>query len=257
MNLRLVMTRVPSSLFLYANMLCFYFLATQTLSAQDTISSSNSTQQIWLDYDVSFARTSKVDFYGDIGIRTVFPYEWSRFIIRPSIRYKIPKKILKKTQHNAEVHAGIGFFFTNNKSVSNRLEIRPFQGYKLAWPNRPKLKIKHYVRLEERFDLQTQDWVNTFGLRLRYQARLELYFSGEYITFNKGFYLPAEIELFWNLIGTKQFNDAVRINTGIGYEFSPAFKLEFNLAYHYTRNTLEDEFDTNDAVFRLRLFHRF
>jgi len=255
MNLRRVMTRVPSSMFLYANMLCFYFLVTLTLSAQDTISGDNSTQQIWLDYDVSFARTSKVDFYGDIGIRTLSPYEWSRFIIRPSIRYKIPKKILKETYHNAEVHGGVGFFFTNNKSMSNRLEIRPFQGYKLAWPNRPILKIKHYVRLEERFDIQTNNWVNTFGLRFRYQARMEWHLQGDYIAFNKGIYLPAEIELFWNLIGAKQFNDAVRINTGIGYEFSSAFKLEFNLSYHYTRDTLEDEFGTNDLVFRLRLFH--
>jgi len=249
------MTIVPSSVSFYAHVLCFCFLVNMNLSAQDTISTNNTTQQIWLDYNPSFERSSKVDFYGDIGIRTLFPYEWSRLIIRPSIRYKIPKKILKETYHNAELHGGIGFFFTNNKSVSNRLEIRPFQGYKLAWPNRPKIKIKHYVRLEERFDIQTQDWVNTFGLRFRYQARMELHFQGDYIAFNKGIYLPAEIELFWNLIGTKQFNDAARINVGIGYEFSTAFKLEFNLAYHYTRNTLEDEFSTNDVVFRLRVFH--
>ena len=247
--------RVPGRLLFSATTLYISLLVNINLSAQDSLNENYFTQQIWLDYNPSFERSSKVDFYGDIGFRTLSPYEWSRLVLRPSIRYKLPKAFFKKTEHNAELHGGIGFFFTNNISESNRLEIRPFQGYKLMWPNRPEIQIKHYVRLEERFDIQTNNWENTFGLRFRYQARMELHFKGDYIAFNNGVYLPAEIELFWNLIGARQFNDAARVNLGIGYEFSRAWKCEFNLAYHYTRNTLEDVFGTNDVVFRLRAFH--
>jgi hypothetical protein len=75
------------------------------------------------------------------------------------------------------------------------------------------------------------------------------------IPFNKKLYLPISLEGFWNLKGVQQFNDVVRIAPGIGYEFSPKLKAEFDASYHYTRDTVEDDFATNDFVFRFRVFH--
>lgn len=226
-----------------------YFLHAQ--NEEDT----NLTQQIWLDYNPDFSISEKLDGYGEIGARTLFPYEWSRIIAGASVRYKRPKLILKNLYYKEELHFGIRLFFTANKSISNRFEIRPFQGYKLSWPNRPFIVLQHYVRLEERFDIETSDWINTFGLRLRYEAKLTLKFKGELIPFNKKLYLPISLEGFWNLKGVQQFNDVVRIAPGIGYEFSPKLKAEFDVSYHYTRDTLEDDFATNDIVFRVRVFH--
>ena len=225
------------------------------LYAQD-VEDKSTTEQIWLDYNPDFSLSEKVDLYGDIGARTVFPNEWYRFVVGPSVRYKRPKLILKDLYYKEELHFGIKFYFTANKSFSNRLEIRPFQGYKLNWPNRPLIVLQHYVRLEERFDIETDNWINTFGLRLRYRAKLTLKFKGDWISFNKGLYLPVSMELFWNLKGVQQFNDVVRIAPGIGYEFSPTWKAEFDLSYHYTRNTVEDNFATNDIVFRIRVFRK-
>ncbi len=88
-------------------------------------------------------------------------------------------------------------------------------------------------------------------------AELTLKFKGDLLSFNDGLYLPVSMELFWNLKGAQQFNDVVRITPGIGYEISPIWKAEFDLSYHYTCNTVEDDFATNDIVFRLRVFHKF
>ena len=214
------------------------------------------TQQIWLDYNPSFSLSEKVDVYGEIGARTVFPNEWYRFVVGPSVRYKRPNLIFKKLYYKEELHFGIRFFFTANKSFPNRLEIRPFQGYKLYWPNRPRIVLQHYIRLEERFDIETSNWVNTFGIRVRYRAKLTLKFKGDWLSFSDGLYLPVSIEAFWNLKGVQQFNDVVRITPGIGYEFSELWKAEFDLSYHYTKNTVEDNFATNDIVFRFRVFHK-
>ena len=226
-----------------------------TVNAQDTLSNSSVTEQIWLDYNVSYSLSERVNVYGDIGARTIFPNEWYRYVIRPSISYKLPKRFLPNSYHNSKLHGGVGFFFTNNLSESNRLEIRPFQGFKLTWPDRPRINIWHYVRLEERFDIETANWENTFGLRLRYQAEMVLFLKGDWLSFNDGVYLPIGLELFWNLIGVKQFNDAVRITPGIGYEFSPLWKGELGIGYFYTRNTVEDVFGTNDIVFKIRVYH--
>ena len=226
------------------------------LYAQD-VKDKSTTEQIWLDYNPAYSLSEKLDLYGDIGARTVFPNEWYRFIVGPSVRYKRPNLILKKLYYKEELHFGIRFFFTANKDFSNRLEIRPFQGYKLSWPNRPRIVLQHYVRLEERFDIETSNWINTFGLRVRYRAKLILKFKGDWVSFNDGLYLPVSMELFWNLKGVQQFNDVVRITPGIGYKISPIWKAEFDFSYHYTRNTVEDDFATNDIVFRLRVFHKF
>ncbi len=225
------------------------------LYAQD-VDDKSITEQIWLDYNPSYNFSEKLDFYGDISARTVFPNEWYRFVIGPSVRYKKPKLIWKELYYKEELHFGIRFFFTANKNYPNRLEIRPFQGYKLSWPNRPRLVLQHYVRLEERFDIEVPNWINTFGLRVRYQAKLILKFKEDWLFFKDGLYLPVSMELFWNLKGVQQFNDVVRITPGIGYEFSSTWKAEFDVPYHYTRNTIEDNFATNDIVFRLRVYHK-
>lgn len=224
------------------------------LYSQDTEEKSR-TEQIWLDYNPTYTLSEKLDIYSAVSARTVFPNEWYQFDIGTSVRYLRPKLIFKKLYYKEELHFGIKFFFTLNRDNSNRLEIRPFQGYRLLWPNRPKIVIQHFVRLEERFDIRTSDWVNTFGIRLRYMVELMFKFRGDWISFAEGLYLPASMEFFWNLKGAKQFNDVVRITPGIGYEFSDLWKGEFSLSYHYTRNTVEDNFATHDIVFRLRVFH--
>lgn len=40
------------------------------------IEDKNITEQIWLDYNLAFSLSEKVDVYGDIGARTLFPHEW-------------------------------------------------------------------------------------------------------------------------------------------------------------------------------------
>jgi len=230
-------------------------LSINLLGAQD-IEDKSVTKQIWLDYNPSFSLTEKLDIYGDIGARTIFPNEWYRFIIGPSFRYTLPKWILKNYYFNHGLHFGIRLFYTVNKDFSDRLEIRPFQGYRIAWPNRPRIILQHYVRLEERFDIQLSNWSNEFGLRIRYMAELILRLKGDWIPINDGVFVSFSIELFWNLSGVKQFNDVVRIIPGIGYEFSEDWQAAFHIGYFYTRNTVEDVFATNDIVFRFRLYHK-
>ena len=239
----------------YFGIISICFFTHTNLNAQDTISDNIITEQIWLDYNHEYSLSEGIDLYGELGARTVLPNEWYRYVVGASVRFKRPKLFFSKLYYKEELHSGIKFYFTANKNFSNRIEIRPFQGYKLYWPNRPRVVIQHYVRLEERFDVETANWINTFGLRLRYRAKMTLKFKGDLVSFNDGLYLPIRMELFWNLKGAQQFNDVVRITPGIGYEFSSTWKGELNIGYFYTRNTVEDVFGTNDLVLRIRVFH--
>lgn len=226
------------------------------LKAQDE-SNDPVSKQLWLDFNSSYKVAERLTLYGAIGARTIFPSAWSRYLITPSVKYDWPRMILKNMQYKEQLHGGIGFFYTNNHGSVDRLEIRPFQAYSLTAPNRYRLQIKHFLKLEERFEMETDDWVNTFGLRLRYSATVTFRFHGELWSAGDGFFIPATAEFFWNLKGTKQFNDKIRVLAGIGRDITPDWKALFLFGYFYSKASSDDPFNSNEMLFRLRVYHTF
>ena len=226
------------------------------VNAQSDVGEGDILHQYWGDFNLAYRLSDHWDLYGDMGFRTITPVNWNRYILRPAVRYQVPRLLFNNLKYREEINAGVGLFFTSNMDVPNRLEIRPFQGYKLDWPDRDRIRLRHYVRLEERFDMNTDDWINTFGLRFRYLAELTIKLQGDLLAFNKGLYIPVGVELFWNLVGAKQFNDHMRIVPGIGYTFSGKWKGEFHVGYHYSRNEVQGDFNNNNIVFRFRVFYR-
>lgn len=217
---------------------------------------NNSSSQFWLDFNPSYKVAERLTLYGAIGARTISPYSWSRVLITPSVAYDWPRLILKNYPYKEQLIAGLGIYFTNNLDVTNGLEFRPFQGYSITVPNRRWIQIKHYFKIEERFELQTEDWVNTFGLRLRYTGSVTFRFNGDYWQYGKGFYIPVSAEFFWNLIGTKQFNDKIRIVGGIGHEFASKWKAAFLFGYNLSKQDKSDDFHANDLLFRFRVYYK-
>jgi hypothetical protein len=250
-KIRTILIKKVGRLPLAAIMIIFCCMS---LHAQEA-SENQKTHQFWLDYNPSYKLSDRLDLKGSFGARTVSPNTWYRLWARPYLSYKRPKFILKKLKYNERLDGGIDIFYTVNKDNVNRLELTPFQAYSLAWPDRERLVIRHYLKLEERFELETDDWNNTFGLRLSYEAGVTFKFHGEIWKYGKGFYIPVSAKFFWNLIGTKQFNDKVRITPGIGYQASPEWKVAFLLGYNYSRNDVNEEFHTNDIIYRLRVYH--
>ena len=197
---------------------------------------------------------SNGEMLNEIGFKSISPNVWQRYHIRSDIKFNIPKFMLKNMKYRESLHAGLGLYFTDNKFESNRLEIRPFQGYLLDWPDWTRVRLRQFVRLEERFDLETENWTNTFGLRFRYLVDLTFKLQGDILPEAKGIYLAASMEFFWNLIGAKQFNDVYRTNAGIGANLSEKWRLEFRFGYNYSRNTTTEDFQTNDLVYQFKTY---
>lgn len=214
-------------------------------------------KQFWLDYNPGIKLSERISLHGQIGARANAPYEWTRFLVSPSVRYVRPKHLLKEVNYKEELHGGIGIYFTDNEYKVNRLEIRPFQAYSLTLPNRYRIQIKHLLKLEERFEMETDDWVNTFGLRLRYSASVTFRFHGEIWAKGNGFFIPVSTELFWNLKGTNQFNDKIRLMPGIGRDLSNDWKVLFLVGWFYSKASEEDPFNSSEMLFRLRVYHTF
>ena len=73
--------------------LVIFLIVPHTIFAQDE-SEDPVTKQFWLDFNPSYQISEKLELYGSIGFRTVDPNTWNRFLITPSVKYKVPKNAL-------------------------------------------------------------------------------------------------------------------------------------------------------------------
>ncbi|OHX67166.1 DUF2490 domain-containing protein [Flammeovirga pacifica] len=235
-------------------LLIFFSILHFNVKAQELNQSSNLTEQIWSSYKMTYRLNNTTNISSDFGFRTISPKYWNRYYVNPGINITLPKIMFKKLQYKESLSGGLAFFYTDNKDISDRLEIRPYQGYTLDWPNWKRLRLRHYVKLEERFELNTNNWNNNFGMRFRYLLDLNLKLQGDLLAEAKGIYFPMSIEFFWNLIGVKQFNDVVRTSAGVGAVFNRKWKAEARVGYHYSRDTITEDFSTNDIIYQAKLF---
>jgi hypothetical protein len=141
------------------------------------------SEQLWLDYNPRWTDRSHREIFGDIGVRTAFgDNEWVRFVVRPGIRGPVGPFRLA---------GGIG------TSKGRRL------------------RLQHYLRLEERFVSETADWTLDPSLRARYRLQVDHSFSG--FAAGSDWRLVFHMELFVTLAGNEGLLDEqFRVGVGVG-----------------------------------------
>jgi len=212
----------------------------RTISAQD----DDVSEQIWLDYNPMWALPSSLELYGDVGVRTELGEQgWGRVVVRPTIRGPVGQ---------FRWSGGIGGFFTGNESVANRFEIRPFQGIAATWPRRRIFHLEHYVRLEERFEWETDTWSLDASLRFRYRFQTRYSFSGPLE--NAAWQVLLHAEVFATVAGNAgQFDEKVRIGVGLERAFGAAWRARLDLTWQKV-GTLFSGAPSEDLYVRVRIF---
>ena len=66
-------------------------------------------------------------------------------------------------------------FYTTGDKDPNILEIRPWQGISAKLPDWNRLELVHFLRFEERFQLEEGDW--SFSPRVRYEISARIAIS--------------------------------------------------------------------------------
>jgi len=64
-------------------------------------------------------------------------------------------------------------------------------------------------------------------------------------------------EIFLNLERNNYFSDVMRITPGLGNKINDKWRAELNVSYHNVKEDIEDSFQNNNIVFRLRVFTSF
>ena len=204
------------------------------------------SNQIWIDFLPHFYVTEKFEYYGDTGYRTALNNNiWHKIYARPSLRYHIDKYWA--------LHGGVGFFYDFQKGISDRFEIRPWQGIQLGWPRIKDLGIKHYVRFEERVSFLTDNWSYSLALRLRYM----LSFRWDIIKINKNrfWFIPFFGEVFFPVGDEIKefFRDRGRIGVGLGYNPTDIWRFTIHVVWQKTHTGIDEEFQVSDIFYQIRV----
>ena len=200
--------------------------------------------QIWLDYNPSHRLSPKVDLFGDIGIRWEMENKGLlRLILRPSAGVPVGK---------VRLSFGVGNFYTFNDIIANRWEIRPYQGAAVTWPD-GRLSVEHFLRLEERFDFNTETWNSLNSLRLRYLLRTA--YSWNAYEAARSWKATASVEPFLTLTGQQgQQRELVRATIGIERSFAHNRRLELDISWQQESLILKPDEHVNDIYLRVRWF---
>ena len=202
------------------------------------------SEQIWLDYNPVWALSSSLELYGDIGVRTELRERgWGRVVVRPSIRGPVG---------SFRWSGGIGGFFTGNETAADRIEIRPFQGIAATWPRRRIFHLEHYVRVEERFEWETDGWSLDASLRFRYRVQTRYSFSGPLE--NASWQVLFHAEGFLTVAGNAgQFDEKVRIGAGLERAFGSGWRGRLDLTWQKV-GALFSGAPTDDLYIRVRVY---
>jgi len=215
-----------------------------SLQSQDT-SDLRVNHQLWLDFYPHLHISEKLQFYGDIGFRILLTdTEWARIYGRPSIRYHLDSIFV--------LHGGIGIFLEVSNSISNRFEVRPWQGLQVKWPNFRRLKFNHLLRLEERFNYLLQDEIFETELRLRMRLGARIQF--DQMDGWRSFFVPFSVEWFVPLAGSvsEVFVDRVEFSLGLGYNASRILQFRFLVNLRRSQSPIADDLVLSDFAYHLQ-----
>jgi hypothetical protein len=232
---------------------CLLFLASSSYSQVTSF-------QTWLDYNHNQKIKGNWQLKSDYGFRWMNQSElenWWRIHARTGVSFK--------KSNLFEYKAGLGLFYTDNKSSADIFEFRPWQGMKVSWPNFKRLRFSHYGRLEERFSLDVNNTTrDNFVLKFRYKLGLKIPLNNTVISAGT-FYIPVSIELFMDLNGgnVEQNNDRIRIEAGLGYRWREDIYLRILYTFQEVFDNqgagvnLDAGFKRVDNILRLSVIQRF
>jgi len=205
------------------------------------------SKQLWLDFNPSYRVNPGFELFGDIGTRKEFENNgWWRLVVKPSIRIPFGNRY--------DFTTGIGNFYTFNDIISDRWEVRPFQGLRFTWPH-GKYPLQHYIRLEERFDFNTVTWESRNSVRLRYQLQV----SYRWHAYRPGRFWQLSVsgEGFLTILGEEgQFRELSRVTVGLDRSYAFDLNIRFELTWQQERFFFNKNDLISDIYFRFRMYKK-
>lgn len=204
--------------------------------------------QTWTDMTLTYFKTQKFSFGGDLGLRGIVSHRnWNLIYIRPTVNYTFTPFF--------KLSGGIGSFNSINKSISNSYEVRFFQDFKFNWPDLGWIRFQHRFRFEERFFIY-ENIENTFSMRGRYLVTMKTN-NFKFIGPRKEYYLAGMWEAFvpFGNSAPELFVNNQRWYAVMGYRASDTWRFELHYIWQKSRLFSDEGYRSVENVLRFRIFH--
>lgn len=210
---------------------------------------AQSSEQVWMEYMLNypFANSYNIEFAATYSSVLDQP-KWRSFDVQLTPEYALSNHV----DLMAALFAGSTF---QNQSLST-FEIREMLGTRIHFTPNKRILTRLLVRFEQRNlqDEETKEWDHSTRTRLRLETITPLnkptMYSGD-----KLWYAIVDGESFIVLDQDvkERFANRFRLRTGIGYRVNYSFRLEFVYTLQQSKNTIGDDFNTSDNIFRFRI----
>ncbi len=211
---------------------------------------AQNQESLWLAYFHYQNINDRTQIFGDVAYRTFFQEGTStRVHVRPSIRYR--------PSDRWDFRAGIGLICEFRPEITNRFEIRPYQGVRYYIDPSDRLLMNLYLRVEQRISIDDLVEDNEVRFDLRFRLRL----GGRYEFINpisdSFWFIPYGFELFIPVNNeiTDFISEKSRLRTGLGYNANENWRFTFYLNLELDGRRLGLNANVDNAAFEFRVRH--
>lgn len=220
---------------------CFLFsLPIPLLQAQ-------TNEQIWAEYMLNYPFANNFNFENAFTYSTLLGTpKWRAYDYSGALEWSV--------SNHVDVIAQLVVSYTNQTDTYNTLELRPILGSRFHFTPNKRIQTRLLVRLEQRNfkNLETEEWETVFRPRARGEVIVPINKKSYYE--DKLWYGITDIEaLFKTNDVDERFANRFRWRVGAGYRLSYSMRFEFLYMLQLSKNTLAEDFETSDHVFRFRI----
>ena len=205
------------------------------------------TQQFWADFNFDYPFAIQYRARMQVGRQELLSGgdPWKSTVFWPSLEYyPIPF---------FDIIGGFRYSYTDETNEVDTYEYRPVLGFRLNFLQQ-KLILRNRTLYEYR-SIHYVDSAVTNSSRLRIRVELVAPFNNPNTRDPKTLYGLTDIEYFIDLdepVG-ERFANRWRWRAGLGWRFNIKWRVEFIYALQKSRDTLSDNSETTDNIYRIRL----
>ena len=218
-----------------------------------SLQASDKEEQIILEVYPEFYSDEDYTIQSNIGIVKAFESDDRlKYYAKPSISYAL--------DNHWAFHGGLGTYYTENVNDNYNFEIRPFQGISHFYRYSEKWKLSSYLRVEERFQYDTDTWdkENTVRLRLRLRSDYTLNPISVANTWHKYTFSVESFKTYGQSDDTQDIYDReTRLTFGLERSLKREEKIRFELGWKYQSKPSDiSESSVNTVYFKLQYIPR-
>jgi hypothetical protein len=178
----------------------------------------------------------------DFSIRPAFDDDFNvLFMVRP--------RAIVDLWDIIDLHVAIDFRYTRYTELENTIEMRPWEGLQLHWPDIGRVRFDHFYRFEQRFHWKEGFERDKIALRSRYRLRMHIPLNNPRTTDHTYFTrVSAEAFIPHGETFEETYASTFRLGLALGYNQNNKWRYHLNSYLDRGRNTVEDRAEASRFI---------